>query len=227
MVVKNLGEIKAVAFDIDGTLYKNWQLNSRIIFHFIRHMYFFAQYGLARKELRKIDKVEDFPKVQAQCMARRLRTSEERAQKLLDKIIYSGLMPYFSKITPCKNSLETIKAFKEAGLKIALLSDFPPEQKGELWGFKPYCDLLLGTESCGALKPYPVAFNTMAEKLEVKPEEILYVGNSFKYDVLGSKNVGMKAAWFATRRAYVSKGRPKEPDIVFSDYTKLKELILN
>ncbi|MCF0242806.1 MAG: HAD family hydrolase [Treponema sp.] len=227
MVIGNLGEIKAVAFDIDGTLYKNWQLNFRITGHFLRHIYFFAHYGLARKDLRKISQVDDFSKVQAGFMAKRLNVTAEEAQSLLDKIIYEGLMPYFARITPCRNSLETIKSFKEAGFKIALLSDFPPEQKGELWGFKPYCDLLLGTEACGALKPLPDAFKAMAEKLGVKPEEILYVGNSLKYDVMGSKNVGMKAAWFATKWDYFWKGCPKEPDFVFHNYLKLKEFVLN
>ena len=69
MVIGNLGEIKAVAFDIDGTLYKNWQLNFRITGHFLRHIYFFAHYGLARKDLRKISQVDDFSKVQAGFMA--------------------------------------------------------------------------------------------------------------------------------------------------------------
>ncbi len=226
MQVKNLGEIKAVAFDIDGTLYNQGDLYLRMPFHFLRHSIFFLRYGIARKRLRAENNNSNFIKRQARMMGRMLHISEEEAQQKLDKIVYDGLKHYFDKITPCKYSFETIKAFKEKGLKIAMLSDFPPEQKGELWGMKPYCDVIIGTEVCGALKPADVPFLKMAELLGVKPEEILYVGNSYHYDVLGSKATGMKAAWYATKFQYIRKGKPKEPDIVFHDYRDLMKAVL-
>ena len=49
----NLSEIKAVAFDIDGTLYRTWKFNIRMPFHFFIHCFFFLKYGLVRNELRK------------------------------------------------------------------------------------------------------------------------------------------------------------------------------
>lgn len=226
MYVENLGEIKAVAFDIDGTLYKDWHLFRRMTFHFLRYSLFFLEYGLVRTSLRKGDAVDDFPKAQAEKMANYLKCSPEEAAEKLDRIVYSGLKHYFDKIKPCNYSYETIKEFKNAGLKIALLSDFPPEQKGELWGLKPYCDVLLGTEECGALKPSPVPFKILADKLGVKTEEILYVGNNLKFDVLGSKRVGMKSAWFVSPAKYFWQKKNKSADFVFCDYRKLKDAVL-
>lgn len=221
MITKNFGEIKAIAFDIDGTLYETWKLNIRIPLRFLAHIYFFSVYGLVRVKLRKMNITENFSQLQNQYMAKALFMSEEKAAKKMDRIVYSGLNPYFKKFSACKNAVETVKAFKEAGFKIALLSDFPPEQKGELWGMKPYCDVMLGTESCGALKPSPVPFKKMAQELGIAPEEILYVGNSFKYDVLGAKAAGMKAVWFSKK-----KDKTKTADFVFKDYEDLKRVVL-
>lgn len=222
MNTRNLGEIKAVAFDIDGTLYENWKLNIRLPVHFLSHLIFFMKYNQARKDLRRMGITENFEQHQAEYMAKALNVSEDEARRKMDKIVYTGIKHHFIKIKPCKNAVETVFALKEAGYKIALLSDFPPEQKGELWGIKPLCDVILGTETCGALKPSPVPFEKLAEKLEVKPEEILYVGNSFKYDVRGSKNAGMKAAWFSGK-----KDKTGTADFIFKKYDKLKKLLLD
>lgn len=222
-----LGDIQAVAFDIDGTLYENWKLNSRIMFHFIKNIHFFSHYGLVRGALRK-DKAEgDFSRIQAEYMARRMRTTPEKAQEALDRIVYQGLKKFFERISPCKNVLECITKMKENGMKIAILSDFPPEQKGELWGIKAMADLSMGTEECGALKPNPKAFIKMAEKLGISPENILYVGNSYKYDVMGSKAAGMKSAWFTSKRKARQKTNKKNElaDIRFSNYADLMQVL--
>ena len=48
MYIKNLGEIEAIAFDIDGTLYPQNSIYWRAIFHYIIHNYFFLHYGIVR-----------------------------------------------------------------------------------------------------------------------------------------------------------------------------------
>lgn len=226
VTVENIGEIKAVAFDIDGTLYKAWRLNVRMAFHFLRHNQFFLKYGLTRRRLHQNEAVENFNDVQAADMAMRLRCTKEEARSRLDAVVYKGLEKYFSRIKPCRDVVETVRKFKEAGLKIALLSDFPPEQKGDVWGIKPYCDVVLGTEFIGALKPSPVPFAHLADRLGLPPEQILYVGNSYKYDVVGSKSAGMKSAWFISplRKIFC---RPSEmADISFCSYLELQKFVL-
>lgn len=221
-----LGDIKAVAFDIDGTLYKQKYLYIRMPFHFLRYNQFFLKYGLVRRKLRKDNISSEVGKVQTQYMSRMLKVSVEKADELLKKIVYEGLKRYFRHIKPCKDAVETIRMLKEAGYKIALLSDFPPEQKGELWGLKPLCDVVLGTEACGALKPSPVPFNKLAEDLGVEPKQILYVGNSYKYDVCGSRGTGMKAAWFVSEWNKRFHSKEKTADLIFSQYGELREFVL-
>jgi len=223
--ISNFGEIKVVAFDIDGTLYEESKLNSRIILHFLKHLRFFSLYGIARVELRKKYDYEDFKTTQAELMAKKLHCSPQKAQKKLDDIVYVGLRKYFSRFDCRKGARELIKKLKEAGVKIALLSDFPPEQKGDLWGLKPYCDLLLGTEEVGALKPSPKAFLVMAERLGVSTKEIFYVGNNHKYDVEGPKKIGMRAAWIISPLKGILGKKSQTADFTFYKYSQLEEFI--
>ena len=97
-----------------------------------------------------------------------MKITSQEARSLIDEKIYCGIAPYFDKIKTYPHVEETFRRFKEAGLKIAILSDFPPKQKGHIWGLIPYCDLIMGSEECGALKPSIYTFGTMAEKLGVE-----------------------------------------------------------
>ena len=224
--IEKLGEIKAVAFDIDGTLYRTWKLNIRIIFHFLRYNQFFLKYGLVRSKIRKIPLNDTFKNVQTQMMAKKLHCSPSEAELLLTKIVYAGLSSYFYKIKPYKGAIELIKDLKNAGIKTALLSDFPPEQKGDIWGAKDLCDVVLGTEETGALKPSPAPFLKMADLLGVPRGEILYVGNSHKYDVTGAKNAGMKAAWLVQPEKGLLGIKSKLADFTFWKYSQLRSLLL-
>lgn len=223
----NLTDIKAVAFDIDGTLYRAWKFNFRMIPYYVRHSIFFLHYGLVRNIMHKSDVTPDFFKVQGSHMAKKLRCSTEEAVARLDRIVYKGFEKTFQKVKPCDGAVELIKKLKENGYKIALLSDFPPEQKGDIWGIREMCDVMLGSEEAGALKPSSTPFLKMAEKLELKPEQILYVGNSHKYDVTGSKNVGMKSAWFVKPSARWFKKKSSKADIIFWDYSQLNDIFFN
>ncbi len=219
--------IKAVAFDIDGTLYPSWKLYVRISGYFLKHLKFYRKYNKVRKILHRTAPLADFYEYQARLLAEELKISSDDAKMFINDICYEGLKPYFQKIKPYANVYDTFCALKSAGLKLAILSDFPPEQKGKIWGVRAMCDVCIGSEESGALKPSKYPFGILAQKMELKPEEILYVGNSKKYDIRGAKNAGM-------RTAYILKGFRKlfnipyrEADISFRNYRELRNLVLN
>ena len=63
-------------------------------------------------------------------------------------------------------------------------------------------------------------------ELGVKPEEILYVGNSAKYDVLGAKNAGMKTAYLEPLWRRLLHKPLKDADISFKNYRQFQEIAL-
>ncbi|MBR6341754.1 MAG: HAD family hydrolase [Treponema sp.] len=229
MYILNLGEIDAVAFDIDGTLYRNLVFYIRVLPHYLKHWHFFIKFNKVRKILRADKRNEkgynDLFRTQIGFLAKELSCTLPEAEQQLNDIVYEGLRPYFEKINACHGAAELIHKLKAAGVKIALLSDFPPEQKGEIWGIKKDCDLLLSSELIGALKPSSKPFEELAEKLEVPADRILYIGNSHKYDIAGPKKLGIKAGWFVPWIRGMFGIKSKIADITFWRYRQLDKFI--
>ena len=221
-----LKNIKAVAFDIDGTLYPASSLNIRLIPYVVKHLFFYLHYNKVRNILHRTAPLSDFYEYQARLFAELTGSSVEDAKKKIQSVVYDGLETYFKKIKPFKYVEETFRRIKAAGYKIAILSDFPPEQKGDIWGLAPYCDVILGSEQCGALKPSVFPFGILAKQLGVKKEQILYVGNSRKYDVLGAKNAGMMSAYIMPLWRRIFHCPLKEADINFSNYRQFAEIVI-
>ncbi|MBR1537259.1 MAG: HAD family hydrolase [Treponema sp.] len=221
-----LDGIKVIAFDIDGTLYPQNSLYIRLLPHIIRNFFFYLDYNKVRDVMHRTAPLPDFYEYQARLFAERTGKSVEESKALIKKVAYDDLKIYFQRIKPFKNILETFKSLHEKGYKIALLSDFPPDQKGDIWGVVPYCDLILGTEQIGALKPSKYPFGIMANALEVEPSEILYVGNSIRYDVRGAKNAGMKSALITSRFKRIFSKKVKEADFSFSNYRQFLDIVL-
>ncbi len=228
------GGIKAIAFDIDGTLYPSWRLYVSIAGYFLSNLRFFLKYNKVRRVLHKTAPLPDFFEYQARLWVEEMKHEKtlgvgdvEYAKVRINEVVYEGLKPYFSKIKTFPDVYQSFVAFKSSGLKVGILSDFPPEQKGRLWGLRSLCDVCIGSEESGALKPSIYPFGILAKKLGVAPGEILYVGNSVKYDVLGAKRFGMKTAYIMTgfRRLFNIKCR--EADISFKSYRQLKNIVLN
>ncbi len=80
-------------------------------------------------------------------------------------------------------------------------------------GVAEYFDLMLFSDEIGIRKPNPKIFQIAAKNLNVKPHEVVHVGDNLKSDVWGAKNAGLKAIYLSTET-----GRDK---IAESDPTSL------
>lgn len=222
----NGAQIKAVAFDIDGTMYPDLNLYIKIAPYFFKNLNFFIQYNKVRKILHRTAPLPDFFEYQGRLLGEYMQLPTSEARRLIDEKVYHGLCCYFDVVKPYPHVQETFRKFKEAGLKVAILSDFPPHQKGNIFGCAEYCDVIMGSEECGALKPSSYTFGTLAQRLGLKPEEILYVGNSIPSDVQGAKGAGMKTAYiFSGWRRLIGK-KAKDADFSFRNYRQLQKIVL-
>ena len=106
------------------------------------------------------------------------------------------------------------------------MSDFPPEQKKDIWGTAPLCDVIMGSEKTGALKPSIYTFGSLIDEFGLPAENILYVGNSIRSDVKGAKAAGMQTAYIAPRWRLLLKILPREADFSFINYRKLQKYVL-
>jgi len=232
-----LSGISAVAFDLDGTLYPNYSLNLRLLPFLFRHLRFMLAFGRARNIIRDEQEARaaqdplaaqtssgiDFYERQARLTAEQLKAQKDEIRERIDRLIYRGWESFFLKIKLFPHVKEVLGELKAAGLKLGLLSDFPPDTKLEHLGLSGLWDTALCSESIGALKPAVLPFGELAKTLGFPPEQILYVGNSVRYDVEGAKRAGMKAA-------LLNIGLPVltgvKADFTFRSYRQLRDFML-
>jgi 2-haloalkanoic acid dehalogenase type II len=92
---------------------------------------------------------------------------------------------------------DVLTALKTNGLKIGLISNGYEEeinrcmqQAGlEIAAF----DVVVGVDAVGEMKPHPDIFTYAFHKLNVQPDETLFVGDDLDADYKGAENVGMHA----------------------------------
>ena len=225
-------DIDAIAFDIDGTLYPDMAFWRRLGPFLLRNGRMLAEFGRVREDIRAWQSAHpdeasaDFFGWQASLLAPKIGRTAEETRLLVDEKIYRGWIPLFEKVKPYPYLHESFAAFRAAGLKIGLLSDFLPSQKGDVWGLSPLCDVVLGTEETGALKPSPIPFRALASALGVPEARILYVGNSLRSDVLGARSAGMKTACIVGPLAGRFSRKAREADISFTSYRQLTGFVL-
>ncbi|NIZ47035.1 HAD family hydrolase [Entomospira nematocerorum] len=193
-------KIKAIIFDIDGTVYSNNWMHIRSIPLFLRYGRRLLRFSKARDYLHQYpQEVEQagvtFLEFQGQLLSQLshgrydVTASQEQIEEFRQQ--WEQL---FRSIKPYKHFIESIMQLRAMGFKVALFSDFPIEPKLSYLGLSGLWDAVLCSEDAGALKPDPRGFLQIASMLDVQADEVLFVGNSHKYDVVGARRAGMYAA---------------------------------
>jgi putative hydrolase of the HAD superfamily len=198
------------------------------------HLKLLRAFNRVRHELRELNPtlewhhsdppdLEKFHRFQAELTARHLGWDTDRAYKAIDHFFYDKSAACFDRIPLYPHVVETLDLLRAAGLKLGALSDFPCERKIKLMKLHSRFDTVLTSEETGLVKPDRASFDLMAQRLGVRNDQILYVGNSEAYDVTGARAAGMQTA-LITRSA---KARATtKADFVFYDFRDLGTYIL-
>jgi HAD superfamily hydrolase (TIGR01549 family) len=72
------------------------------------------------------------------------------------------------------------------------------EQEGKLrhTGMDHLIDVLVTSESAGAIKPEPGIFEEAIRQAGCRPAEAVMVGDSWEADIVGARDAGLRAVWF-------------------------------
>ena len=216
-------KIKAVCFDIDGTLYPKYETHIYLLKAAIAHPIFSYRYNKMRGEIRRMDKINPVPATSlAEFRKRESRLiygkEIEDYERRYRSFMYEPWCRYDKKLTRFDNLIELLDKLKANGYMIGFLSDFPLGNKLEVLGVESYASFASSTEDYGTLKPNGTPFFKMAEAMGVEPKEILYVGDSYSKDVVGSKNAGLSSVMNTNK-----KGSYPLADIVIKNYMELME----
>jgi len=209
-----------VAFDIDGTLYPNVAMVWKSLPLFFANIPLIHGLNEVRKDIRHNPEKGDFHHIQARRLAKKLRISPEKAHALVESKVYTRWYRIFPKLSLYKGLVDTIESIRSWGLKTAVMSDFPIRNRLKDLGVGEGWDTVFSSEETGYLKPRCEPFLEIATRLQVLPKEVLYVGNSYGYDVIGAKGAGMLVAHLTKRNRSNSLA-----DFNFSKYEDLKNYV--
>ena len=85
---------------------------------------------------------------------------------------------------------------KDKGIKMCILTDLTAQIQMQKWlklDLGRYIDFLVSSEEAGIEKPGKYMFELAMEKLGVKPQECIMIGDSEEKDIKGAEAMGIKA----------------------------------
>lgn len=229
--------IRAVIFDLDGTLY-DYETLDREAFGRVQELV------LERLGVSEAQSEEAFRRARIATKKNlgETATSHSRMlyfQKTLEYLdirpLYLALEMYeiywgvfLNKMTLFPGVDKLLEALHDKYVRVAVCTDLLAHiQHRKLRALKltDDVDCLVTSEEAGAEKPSPKIFEMCLEKLRLYPKEVCFVGDSFERDVKGAAAAGMRAIWFNPAKAAPPEGNE---DVVFetvADYEALYTLL--
>ena len=195
--------IKGVAFDFDCTLYRRESVWDRLVEGFVDRFESYIDPRLTKADVLAILRQGDSEGIAND------DTWQGIFGRYIQKGLFAGELSYadfyaFIKaefppaIVLHADAVDCLGELKRRGLKTAIytngLSDYG-RLKIRAAGVEPYMDYLLCSEDIGIAKPDPRGFAVLAEGMGLKAEEILFIGDHPKNDVLGAQKAGMTGVW--------------------------------
>lgn len=121
---------------------------------------------------------------------------------------------------------ETLSAFRKAGIDVGIVTNLTTRvqlEKLEALGIDPLIDFLLTSEEMGREKPSAIMFTMPLSQLDLRPSEVLMVGDSVGTDIEGGNAVGMHTVLFNADpdRELTGHERPDHRIEAFADLTEL------
>ena len=175
-------------------------------------------------ENREISSIDRFRRLSS----RFLNLKEEEREKMAKISMEAHMETLLSATVFDDRRLLLLEKIKESGLLLGLLSNFD-HSKGaisilEKTRILPFLDVCIISEDEGYRKPRGSVFISLSDKLKLQPSEILFVGDTFEADVIGSKGVGMQSVWL-NKGKKVSSGKSESPDFEIQDVMEVIDLI--
>ncbi len=96
---------------------------------------------------------------------------------------------------PYPEAAGVCRRLQSMGLKLGVVSNGSVTVSDLLSqaGLLPFFPVVVASQSVGIQKPDPRIFQVALERLEVEPDEALYVGDLYEVDVLGARAAGVAA----------------------------------
>jgi putative hydrolase of the HAD superfamily len=214
----NTSRLKAIVFDVDGTLYDQTIVRLGM---FARLMAFTARYPThgwqaiqilrmfrrAQETLRHREDVGDVGLAQAREVAQRLGVSVDDVRRCVSRWMEHEPLDLLSRAR--RDGLtETFAAARARGIRLGVCSDYPADAKLAALHLHGVFDVVVCAQDADVqrFKPDPRGLLVATERLGVTAGEALFVGDRPEVDGVAADRAGM-ASVMVVRRAFPTRTR--------------------
>jgi FMN phosphatase YigB (HAD superfamily) len=189
-------------FDVDGTLYRQDMLRMLMTMRLLT--------ALARNPLMTYGKIKILSVYRNEMELLRRKNGANPEEQLANtirktghpsRVIHECIDVWFKKeplkyMERClrKDVVKLINDKGETPMLLGVYSDYPAVDKLKELGIYHCFNTIVCSQDkdVKALKPSPKGFLVAAEKLGLKPDQVLYIGDRYDVDAVGAQNAGMQ-----------------------------------
>ena|SRR3989338_4727171 len=177
-------EIKAVIFDLYGTLIYNKDTNP--------YLRLFLELGLSPEEMRQARKIaltEDFSDLSG--LANRIKPGATINLRSYEEEVAEGV----ASAATFPETKKVLEELQERGLKVGLISNLASPYKKPFFnlGLDRYFEKVLFSCEAGWSKPNVKIYERMMQELNITPAQALMIGDKLHCDVTPPLSLGMNA----------------------------------
>ncbi len=188
--------LKALIFDVDGTLYRQGILRRRMLRQLLRAHLLRPREGYAtlrmlrafrnaQETMRRAasETYADIADEQLKRAARQINVSLETLRPCVERWMEREPLQFLSKMQYAGLS-ELLVAAKSKGLRLGVFSDYPAKEKLAAMNLLEYFDVIVCAQDCDVqrFKPHPRGLEVTLERLGVHKNEALYIGDRAEVD---------------------------------------------
>lgn len=187
--------IKVIVFDLDNTLIDFMRMKQEACMAAVKAM---IKAGLKMGKAlayRKLMKMYFKVGIESdKAFTKFLKSEGQFKPKILAAAINAYLKTKNNFLKPYPKVKSTLRKLKKKGLILVIVTDAPKRkayQRLLAMKIEKYFDIVIGYEDTKRKKSRGLPFKVAIDKLQIKPKEIMVVGDSIKRDVRPAKKLGM------------------------------------
>ncbi len=201
--------MKAVCFDLDGTICDLWEGEHKARDILIDRLV--EETGHERGSLASTYDAE-WAKIKAEYMALVAQGLEEvdireKHMNTLKTALKTGIDAQGYAELHCQETMNGIYIYPDARdvlksvgekYRLCMITNGASKwqrEKIEKLDLAEYFEEIIVSGELGHHKPSPRIFNEMTTRMDVQPDEIMYVGNDYRKDIMGADAAGWETAW--------------------------------